>query len=383
MIDNYRFHKSDGSNRITAMDLLHAINHTHTNRVCNLSTSHVVDESLSGSFTIDDDHHVFYDVPPGLYEAIIEGESYIFDLYVTVAFSNMLIINSPFDAYALNGLNKYYLNLYKVTGSNTGGDTTLQHTLNTHLNMIAIDGKTTRAAASVEPTTPSPVSSISSFKILTSKTTSMPKAEDSDPNDIYDSDPDPKDYLEIFLKNNIKSLPNGVRDTFILNGIQEQHHIVFRVGRERWIGSENWVHVADVSNDKSYVLFNSSDNVKIENSSTNIITNYFNTLSSTELLNKSCTKNGICCATTELGSGFYVRVSVDVIEYNREDQAVPFRRWLASLQETQPMIVEYALKEYLYRTVYLDEYHVATFFDKTTVHVDNDLDISYFYNTCG
>ena len=209
------------------------------------------------------------------------------------------------------------------------------------------------------------IQSVSKFKINTVKK-SLPANENNE--------------LEILLKNNIKSLPNGVKDTFILNSEQCQNHIIYRIGRLILNGTESWEFIEEYSTSKSWLFWMPYKYVKLENTYGNIICSHFNNIKSSDLIYNHKNVLGIASSYGDRGNGFFLRILP--FFHTGLDNTVPLKKWLSSQARTGcPVVVEYALQDYIYNTVLIDEYHIKTYFSKTYITLDNNYDTSYFYKT--
>lgn len=412
------------------MQIIHNNNHTQTIRVCNINEKHLDQENVINQLTMNEDG-IFYNLKPGIYSIIINEIKYFFDLYIAILGSKeKLVIENPNNSYVKIGTKKFFINLYTQTGTNISNELTLEDTVNNYIEMIVIDGKTiqnqinassiqdriavvpkngiipsstiqeieTKSIAELETDNiifngldyeksssqegstesqgsyddeyvdnksindPYNLQSISKFTILTSD------------RPLYESD---GNELEVILKNNIKALPNGLKDTFILNSEQCQNHIIYRIGRLILSGNEDWQFISASNN--LWLLWLSYKFVKLEDSNSNIICSHLNNEKASVLLNNDCTRTGIGSGFGDYGNGFFIRVPAMKCEDN-EDYATTFKRWLSSeMRKGSPFIVEYALQNYIYNTVLIDEYHIKTYFPKTYVKLNNTYNVSYFY----
>lgn len=346
-------------NTIPLTHLIHSNNHTQTARVCTIDSNHSMGQSIAKELNITSNNMIFNNLNPGIYCANFNGEKYYFDLYIAVLDMDELYIVNKNTAYAsVDGL-KYPINLYKKISSNL--DSPINNTVNDTIDMIVIDGMSTKI---LDEPNYSLLRSMSGFRICTGDS---PIIKDDG-------------YLDIYLKNNVKSLPNGVKDTFILNSEQQQHHLIYRIGRRVLSGSENLDFLENLS-DKDYnVFFLSDSNVKLENSYNNLTCSHFDNIKSSDLINKNNKITGIATGFGSYGNGFFIKVPTNLVEFNVEDPARSFKDWLFNeLQSNRPFIIEYSLEEFRYRTVYLDEYHINTYYPKTYIGLNNFYNISVFY----
>lgn len=196
---------------------------------------------------------------------------------------------------------------------------------------------------------------------------------------IYDQ----MDYLEIILKNNLKALPDGTKDTFILNSEQQKHHIIYRVGRRIMTGNELWFVANDYCTDDYYIFYTTENNAKDDNSKNNIVSTHFYAQKSSVIFNKELSDEGICIGYTEkYGRGFYVKISKNFFEFDSDNPTQALIDYIKSeYDDEHPFIIEYALLTYKYRTILIDEYHAKTYFPRTLVRLNDFYNISYFYKT--
>jgi hypothetical protein len=339
------------------------MNHTKYNRVCKLSSAHTIGQSITKQLTYTKDT-VITNLNAGIYTASINGKTYVFDLFKSLSGSDRLVIHDANNAYIIINEEKFIINLYELIGRNDmSNQYQLNNTLNDAIDIIMVDGLTDVVYANGKSEQsidyPASINSISSIGLTAS----------------HGSKSEP---LNILLKNNIKSLPNGIKDTFIINAEQQYHHIIFRIGRTILSGSEKWEVMESMSNDK-YTVFKCTDsNVKAENSANNLHCSHFVTKQCSELVKTSNAYNGISTLYGSYGNGFFLKISTDIVGASVEELST----WLnAKLTSENPIIVEYPLADFRYKTVLLDEYHVKTYFPSTTLSIDKDYDISYFYKS--
>lgn len=431
--------------RLVVTAAIHRTNHTQTSRVCNLNENNNITELVMN------DSKTFTNLMPGIYSIDINGVSFFFDLYIAVVGTReKLVINNPYYAYAKIDNKIYPINLYTQESTNSSNEITLSNTVNDHIEMIIVNGKTIE----VPYFTPEDISEKyaiipkdqdnPSFDVEANKDKTLDELSnnntilygiDYDSLDFrdygYDSEEEFKESgtdfidlneppynefynddkrfmnrpfiiqsvskfkintvkkslpanenneLEILLKNNIKSLPNGVKDTFILNSEQCQNHIIYRIGRLILNGTESWEFIEEYSTSKSWLFWMPYKYVKLENTYGNIICSHFNNIKSSDLIYNHKNVLGIASSYGDRGNGFFLRILP--FFHTGLDNTVPLKKWLSSQARTGcPVVIEYALQDYIYNTVLIDEYHIKTYFSKTYITLDNNYDTSYFYKT--
>lgn len=414
------------------MQIIHSNNHTQTARVCNINEKHLSQENVIIQLTMNE-NGIFNNLKPGIYSIIIDEIEYFFDLYISILGSKeSLIIKSPNNAYVKIGTKKFLINLYTQAGTNTSNELTLEDTVNNYIEMIIIDGKTIQTQIN-DTSIQERIAVIPNSGVLPSSTVqeserkSITELEEEDNTIIYGLDyeksgntqegspesqgtysdeyidnksiDDPYllqsiskftiitsdqplsesdgNELEILLKNNIKALPNGVKDTFILNSEQCQNHIIYRIGKLILSGNEDWEFIS--TSNGLWLFWLPYKFIKLEDSNTNIICSHLNNEKASMLIDEDCSKSGIGSGYGDYGNGFFVRIPAMKCE-DTERPTARFKRWLSNeLRKGSPFVVEYALQNYIYNTVLIDEYHIKTYFSRTYVKLNNTYDVSYFY----
>lgn len=407
-------------------NIIHSTNHTQTKRVCSINNN-INYTTLSPTSNME-----YSNLSPGLYSIIINNVTYYFDLYIAVGISDKekLIIKSPHNAYVLLRDSKHMINLYEKINNNSSNEVSLDNTVNSTIDMIVVNGKTIQfplvtndiqnRLAVIPKNGVIPKSDI---QLVESKTLDQLEIDniiyrnlDYEKQGIYYRDVDPEDIntesksitdpfyirsisklniasygyplqvdnyneLEILLKNNIKSLPNGIKDTFILNSEQCQNHIIYRIGRRIFTGGENWQYIEDKSNNNSWLFWLPFDYIKSENSNKNIICSHLNTVTANTILSASHKAPAIASGYgNKYTNGFLIRMPI-LENPSQLPKDNVFKQWLFDqMDKGSPVIVEYALNSIIYRTVLIDEYHIKTYFSKTNIKLDSEYyDASYFY----
>ena len=425
--------------------IIHSNNHTKTKRSCNINEAHLNENNIINNLIMTEDKS-FTNLNPGIYSIEINNVIYIFDLYVSIIGpKEKLIIENPYNAYVQTANRKYLINLYAKEDTNTNNELLLNNTVNNYIDMIIIDGKTIEVQvnpsdisnniAIVPKNNELPLSSnIQSIETKTieelrddniifeglsyeSNNIDTSVNPSSDPQIIsYDNnyienkdinDPyylqsisrfniitgrEPLDIttnntLEIFLKNNIKSLPNGVKDTFILNSEQCYNHIIYRTGRLVLSGAEGWKYISSLSNNDTWLYWLANSHVKLSNSNNNILCSHFNNIYCTNIVNSLLMQPGVSSGYGSYGNGIFLRINKSALINNNSDNdntspLILFKKWLFNeMQKGIPVTIEYELNKPIYNTVLIDEYHIKTYFPKTYIKLDNTYNVSYFYKT--
>lgn len=412
---------------------IHNINHTQTKRVCMLHDNHKQSPVLVSTLNVTDSVHDFYNLIPGLYAVIINGIKYYFDLYVTINDISPLTIKSPNNAYVFVGGKRYIMNLYKEIDSQIDtNDFVFNNTVNNHIEVMVIDGRTVQipyypndvqdryavipyngiipssAQQAIESMTleqlqqhnrilynldyekfgennglvslgggiefnpgdknidnPYDIRSISKFNIISSNTPT------SNTSNNYNT--------EILLQNNIKSLPNGIKDTLILNTEQYQAHIAYRIGRSFLTGGENYIFISDKSDNNSWLFWMANKNIRISSDIGSIVCSHLKSKTPDSVINGEI---GISVSTREYGNGAFIRIPSMEVHGEHIIESIIFKQWLQNQIDIKiPVVIEYQLSSYKYKTVLLDRYRAKTFYNKTYVRLDDNYKVSYFYKT--
>ena len=339
---------------------IHNMNHTQTRKVAVISNAHNIDNNIINTLETNESN-TFRNLNAGIYKININGKTYVFNLYYTLMIIDYLRIESVDKAYCSHNMKRYPIKLYELIGyvdTNKSFEYELNKTINSYVDVLIIDGITT-VSGTPSIGNPAEIVSISTVKFNTSN-----------------EDESKKEELKIYLKNNIKSLPNGVKDLFVLDSDLQNHHIIHRIGRTLFSGNEDWKLLENLSNSRFSVFFCPNDNARLENTSNNINCSHFPCVNGSTLINQSTGYDCISTGYGEYGNGFLVKISTNYVEQDVDK----FKVWLNErFLSDKPIVVEYALENYRYKTILLDEYHIKTFYPFTKLSVSGDHNISYFY----
>lgn len=358
--------------------IIHSNNHTRFTRVCNLARSHYRDQSLITELTLDPttDHNEFFGLIAGLYKIKFGPDEYIMDLPISLYPNESIFIDSPFQAYTMARTKDLHVNLYKLIGLHDLQDQyVLEDTLNNHLDMLFINGRTIMPEG--EPSLANPVE-YKSMDNLVYKTVSGYDGTESE--------------LTLTIREPLRSMNNGLKDLMVVNSDVERHHITTKIGRTILSGYDKLVELPQYKNGPSLLFYYQNQNVGYANDAGNIRCTHFKSFKCSDITRISVRSDGIAAVSQEFAeaNGFYngclIRISQDeLVEYgseyaktNAEKLGVLIDRCL----RTKPLTIEYVLQDYSRRVLLLDEYHVKTFYGSTTfIPADNTTEVSYFYKT--
>lgn len=310
---------------------------------------------------------IFTNLMPGIYLIVIDKLSYLFNLQDALTGDDKLVVNNIYDAYTnIDGeINK--INIYRYAGKAEyeNGFYNLPNTVNYYISKIALDGYTKLVLpdgiSEQSPYNPAELLSIGSINIITKG-----------------NDEDQQDNFVINLKNNIKKLPCGISDLFVMDYENIFAYIIFRIGRMIITGNENWELVNH--NDKYSIFFYKYDIMAAGEDNSTITCNYFPSITYNAMMNDSTKQYAISNSNDASNRGIYIRIPVDIVE----PDIIEFKKYLRSkFTSDNPIIVEYLLNETKYKSVLLDEYTIKTYFNKTLLSVGYDTTMTCFVKVLG
>ena len=324
------------------------------------------------NYYINTDCNKYYNLNTGFYYTIIGIRNYFFVIDDAISGDDYLVIYNDKKAYIMRNGHKQYILLnmdipfYPMNIVN--GESLLENTVNASLNNIIIGGKTDieypDGIDSLTPYHPSKINSISDITI-----------------DTYNSSDTKKDSMIIKLKNNIKRLPNGTMDTLNINCTTCRATIIFRVGRLILTGNEDWVVYDDGYNKDYCIYFLKYNAAAVGTDDTGLLCNYYPTISCHEMLHDDTIQYAISNNNDSKNTGFYFRVPKDVVTPDKDGDN--FKAYLNDCLKTNPVIVEFLLKEPRHKSVLLDEYHLKSFYPNTNVKINHNTATAIGYKSFG
>lgn len=351
----------DRKKPISALKLIHTLNHTKTNRFCDIHNNHI-DIIKTLDYTIN---KRIYDLRAGLYKVLINGIEYIINVHIDVRdrySGDFLIIKNEYNIilYAA-GSTPYYIIPYRINSIKYITSSCDIESINDSIDIIMVDGST-KFIGNSSITNPSKIDRISSINIRT-------KSESG------------SDSLNIPLKHTLGSLPNGVRDFIIINTDKMIVHNIINTSKEILSGGLNWKYQESYSDSDYYVFFADYANVKPNNIANSIRCTHFESVSCDDLLNKSTKKNCIATSYDSYGNGIWIKIAASVLDIhgnkNFEDE---IKKWiLTQAVSNNPIYIEYEISDTIYNTILIDEYHIRTWYPSTTITIDGTYGYSVFY----
>lgn len=353
-------------------------NHIRVKRIVNMLSE---DYKVLTETPNEDGELIATNKSPGLYRININGISYIINISDTITSSDELHIKDQYNIYyTIDGIKKYIIP-YEYIGPDSRygnimefklesglksiatGDYIINNTVDDILDGLSVVGNSIMTFNSdneydiQSPYNPAELNSISSFTVTT-KNVNIPE----------------KNYsLKINLKNNIKRLPSGISDIFIMDSVRKEAYIIYRIGKLILTGNEAWEIIN--STDKYCIFFMQYDHVSTGMDDTSINCNYFPSITDTKMNTDDKITYAISNSNNENKRGIYIRIPVDIIESQDIDG---FKNYLKNVFKTTPIVVEYLLYNNVYKSVLLDEYCIKQFYDNTTVSLDINTQFACF-----
>lgn len=349
----------DKKKPISALKLIHNINHTQINRVCDIDVTHQ-------EFIKDLDYTIgerIYDLKAGLYKVLINGIEYIIDVYFELSNGDFFVIKSENDiTLYMAGSTPYRIIPYKINSIKNISSTHSIDSINDNIDIILLGGETDHVG-SPSLDNPAKINRISSLNIITSGT-------ETNRNDIP-------------LKHTLGKLPNGARDYIIINSDQLIAHDIINTSKEILSGSLNWDFEESYSNSEYYVFFAKYPNVKFNNTPDSIRCSHFESVSCDTLLDQNTKMNCIATSYDSYENGIWIKIAASVLNiHGDKDFGEEIKKWIyTQAVSDNPIYIEYEISNTKYNTILIDEYHIKTYYPNTLINFNNDYELSVFYKT--
>ena len=332
---------------------------------------------LESTFNNEGGIHEFKNLSPGLYAFKTDTSCYMISLPVTLAGDDKLVIENRSSVYTVINGKKRLLIPYEMSASFTSkslqvvlqsmfqGDTnanylSINNAINGYIDMIAVAGLTTMSRENPSPYKPAELTSLGSFTI--------------ESNGILDGQ---HSELTINLNNNIKKLPCGRSDLFVMDAIHKESYIIYRVGRLVLTGSEQWQAIKEDNDHCIYFLPFNLISTSISNGA--IISNYFPGESYDNMMLKSSIDYCIANSVEQSKPGIYIKLPTELIA---ETGVENFKKYLKYLvNKKNPVIIEYLSKDIRVKSVLLDDYIIPQYSPNTNINIDADTYAAFFFRT--
>lgn len=236
---------------------------------------------------------------------------------------------------------------------------TISNSVNTYMDMIAVSGLTT-LSNDPSPFKPAELISLGSFNV---ESRGVTKEQYS--------------VLTINLNNNIKSLPCGKCDLFVMDSVHKTAYIIYYVSRIAFTGSEKWITIDE--NNTYCTYFHPLNTINYEADYGAIISNYFPSYGYYDLINDNTITYGICNSLDSKNPGIYVRIPTKSIGNTGVDN---FKRYLKyQLNRRRPVIAEYLAKDIRVKSVLLDSYDIKQYAPVTNININAETTAAFFFKT--
>ena len=356
------------TNTLPLMNVIHANNHTHYQRVGMIDSYHssLYDTSFKDLIYNPASIPLYNNLVPGIYRVELDSVSYYFDLFVYVSQFDSLYINKgrlEVIVQIKSSTNKIYIiPMYKYLSTPSS---TLANTFNATLGMVIFNGATTITG---NGTYDSPAKLVPRNSIA------------------FNTSGDGKSNTKtIKLTQNLRRLPDGKHDLGIFNADRCLMHYIINVGCTTIKGSEVILHMENFDTTNYAAFFVPIIDIAMSSNTTNMRCSHAETVqySAFGSVNKACVAVN---TNADLGNGILIKLPKSILEYDPESETilVPLKEWLTSqVLNSTPFVVEYTLKETKYPNDLLEDYDIPTYYSSTTFKVNNSTTfdgISIFYN---
>ena len=355
--------------------IFHSQNKTNIKRygICSTREYTILEDTFNNSGK----EYEFKNLSPGLYAFKVDTGAYMIALPNPLSGDDKLVLKNRSNTYAIINGKKKNLIPYEMSASFTSkqlstilqamfeGDSnanylTINNSINGYMDMIAVSGLTTLSKSNPTPYRPVKLISLGSFDIESTGITS-----------------DQKSKLTINLNNNIKKLPCGKSDLFIMDCVHKESYIIYIVGRIVLTGNEDWKTIRETSKYCIYFYPFSLINSELESGAT--ISNYFPYETYSNIINNNDALCGVCNSIDTNNPGIYIKVPTDIIA---EVGVSNFKKYLKYLVNKQdPVIVEYLLKDIKYKSILLDNYDIKQYYPVTNINLSVNTTAAFFFKT--
>ena len=187
------------------------------------------------------------------------------------------------------------------------------------------------------------------------------------------------DIKQIDLHTELRALPNGTKDIFVMDANAQRAYIIRKVNKAIISGfDEEIIHIPTFSNASYDVYFIKRKNAKFLNDDKALICSHFKTVSYNDLINKEYSMNVIALSDDYMWrhEGFYLKIDKSIASDVSE-----LRTFINRLYNEEPLTIVYPLMGAKYEPVLLDEYHIKTYFGGTHIICHEGYDLTYFYKS--
>lgn len=348
----------DRKKPISALKLIHSLNHTQTNNFCDININH--DNLIKNlNYTLNER---IYNLHAGLYRISINNIEYIIDVYFDLSNGDFLVIKNENDIKLyMAGSTVYYITPYRINSVQNISSSHYVDSINNNIDIITVTGETD-FIGTPNLDNPAKINRITSFNIKTNL------AENSD-------------ELTVSLKHTLGKLPNGAKDMIIVNADKFIAHDIINTSKEVLSGGLNWEYKESYSDTEYYVFFAKYKNVKFNNTANSIRCSHFESISCDDLLDKNTRKNCIATSYSDYENGIWIKIASSVLDiHGDKDFGKEMGKWIMTQAvSNNPIYIEYEITNTIYNTILIDKYRVKTWYPNTTITLNNNYEFSVFY----
>lgn len=311
---------------------------------------------------------IFRGLEPGIHKVVFADypdKVYYFNLYEKLGPETVITISNLEYATYVTGIGVYQLRLYEEVEPEDY--TIAENTLNHYLDLIALNGNT--EITYEDGYTEQSIDHPATFSSVNSITMSTCNADDT-------SEIESRTFK---LRHELKSLPCGIKDFYVLDAEHQQSYILYKLGYYSITGVEDIQYIDTFSNNDYATFFIPFQGVVKTGEDDKLLCNYFKTYKADILRSKDFSSEGICISYDEWrGRGFYIK-----IKRTRVDTLSDFKTLVnTKFFRNHNLEVIYELNEEYLAKVLLDEYHISTYYNKTKIELQNPAIIpTYFYKS--
>ena len=295
----------------------------------------------------------------GVYRFVDDKRSYLFALDKPC---KKVIIENHHHITATSNGKSFAVVPYLVETYDVSAKRILPNTVNSFIDRLIICGKTEldipNGIGTQSPENPARMRSIDQIDARTSSTNG------------YEND-----SMSIRLYRSLRSLPSGIKDTFILDGLAWKCYSIHRVGDIITTGQEDWIYQQNLSTTKFSVFFLQCMNIRIGEDDTSIQCNYLPSITYSTMINNKSLLTGISNSNDPTKQGIYIRVPASIAHDESE-----LRNFMEERFKTNPFTIHYLMTTYQIKTTVLEHYWLKTYYPETRIIINHNTDIGCCVN---
>lgn len=358
----------DKKKPISALKLIHTLNHTKVNRLCDIHTRHYMVYAKYLEYTINER---IYNLKAGLYKIKFNDIEYIINILFNLSNGDFLVIKDEYNIILyMAGSIAYNIIPYRINKEKLMTSTTIK-TINDNIDMVAFSYST---HVDGSPSLDNPM-----------KINRLPFLNITSESDMKFSIP------TIPLHYTIGGSLNAVNDFVIINLNQSIVQYIINTTKEVLSGGLDWEYKPEYSDSDYYVFFAEYPNVKLSSSNKSIRCSHFESESCTNLLDKSTKKNCIAVSDASYKNGIWIKIDASVLDiHGNKNFSTEMKKWIISqavtkdgqkAEDIKPIYIEYEITNTIYKTFSIDKYDIKTWYGNTEITTNPNVGLSVFYKS--